>query len=67
MLMGTVQLIKLDSSSPSSYERKYTALLRLGHHDDAIVAFGTMLSKMSESSDPEIRGEGNHIIPIFFH
>ena len=65
--MGTVQLTKLDSSSPSNHERKYTALLHLGHHDDAIAAFGVMLSKMSESSDPDIRGGGNHIIPIFFH
>ena len=67
MLMGTVQVIKLDSTSPSGYERKYAALLGIGHHDDAIDALETMLSKMWESSDPEIRGEGNHIILIFFH
>ena len=65
--MGTVQVIKLDSTSPSGYERKYAALLGIGHHDDAIDALETMLSKMWESSDPEIRGEGNHIILIFFH
>ena len=64
--MSTIQVVKLDPSSPSGYERKYAALLGIGHHDDAIDAFETMLLKMSESSDPEIRGEGNDIIPIFF-
>ena len=67
MLMGTVQKIKLDSSSLSGYERKYEALLGLGHHDDAIAGFQMMLSKMLESADPEIRGEANHIVPIYFH
>ena len=38
MLMGFVQVIKLDPSSPSGYERKYATLL-MGHNDDAIVAF----------------------------
>ena len=67
MLTGIAQVVKLDSSSPSGYERKYAALFGMGHNDDAIAAFETMLLKMSESSDPEIRGEGNHIILIFFH
>ena len=67
MLIGTIQAIKLDSSSPFGYERKHAALLGMGRHDDAINVFETMLSKMSESSDPEIRGEGNQFIRIFFH
>ena len=67
MLMSTVQIIKLDSSSPWGYERKYAAVLGIGYHESAIDAFETMLSKMSESSNPEIRGEGNHIILVFFH
>ena len=67
MLMGTLQVITLVPSSPSGYERKYAALLGMGHNDDAIYAFETMLLKMSESSDPEIRSEGYHIIPIFMH
>ena len=67
MLMGAIQAIKLDPSSPLGYEAKYAALLGMGRHDDAIDGFETMLSKMSESSDPEIRGEGHHVIPIFFH
>ena len=64
--MGVVQVIKLDPSSLLGYQRKYAALLGMGHNDDAIDAFDTMLLKMSESSDPEIRGEGSHIIPIPF-
>ena len=67
MLMGAIQVTKLDSCSPLGYERQYAALLGIGRHDDAIDAFKKMLSEMSEPSDPEIRGEGNHIIPIFFH
>ena len=64
--MSTVQVLKLDPSSPFGYERKYAALLGMGHHHDAIDAFETMLSRMLESSDPEIRGEGDHIISMFF-
>ena len=67
MLMGTLQVIRLDPASPSGYERKYAALLGIGHHDGAIDAFEIMLSKLSESSDPEIRGEGSYIILIFIH
>ena len=65
--MCAAQVIKLDPSSPLGYEKKYAALLGLGRHDDATDAFGTVFLKMSESSDPEIRGEGRHIILIFFH
>ena len=60
-------MIKLGSASPLGHERKYAALLGMGHNDDAIATFETMLLKMSESSDPEIRGERYHILPIFFH
>ena len=67
---GAVQVIRLDPSSPSGYERKYTALLGMAHHHEAIDAFKTMLSKMSESPDPEIRGEGGPhytgISPLIF-
>ena len=58
MLIGVAQVIKLDSSSPLGYERKYQALLGEGHYVDATDAFEIMLSKMSESPDQEIRGEG---------
>ena len=58
------QVIVLDPSSPSGYERKYAALHGIGHYDDATDAFETMLSKMSQSSDPEIRGKCNHTIRV---
>ena len=58
MLICGAQVIKLDPSSPLGYERMHAALHGIGHHDDATGAFETMLLKMSESPDPEIRGEG---------
>ena len=56
----------LDPSSPLGYERKHAALRGVGHCRDAEVAFETMLSIMSKSSDPEIRGEDDDILP-FLH
>ncbi|KAF8551893.1 hypothetical protein OG21DRAFT_217664 [Imleria badia] len=49
------EVIKLNSSSPLGYERKHAALRGAGCNNDAMDAFDTMLSKMSESPDPEIR------------
>ena len=63
---GFAQVIGLDPLSPLGYERKHEALRGLGRHDDAIDAFEVMLLKMSESSDPKIRGEGNHAVQIFY-
>ena len=56
---GCTQVIKFDRSSPLGYERKHEALHGLGRYDDATDAFETMLLMMSESSDPDIYGEGN--------
>ena len=67
MLIGGTQVIKLDPSSPLGYERKYVALHGRGHYGDSTAAFETMLLKMSESSDPVIRGEGNHAIWTCFY
>ncbi|KAF8447267.1 hypothetical protein L210DRAFT_3641225 [Boletus edulis BED1] len=47
--------IELDPSSPWGYERKHAALHKAGDYANAINAFETMLSKISQSSDPEIR------------
>ena len=66
MLMGTAKVIKLDPSSPLGYERKYAALYGMGHYDDATDSFETMLLKMSESFDSEIRGKGSHTMSTFF-
>ncbi|KAG9317999.1 hypothetical protein JVU11DRAFT_59 [Chiua virens] len=49
------ELIKLDPSSPLGYEMKYTSLRRAVLYEEAIDAFETMLSVMSQSSDLEIR------------
>ena len=57
LLMETRQVIMLDPSSPLGYERKHAALRGAGQLRGADNAFQMMLSKMSESSDPEIRGE----------
>ena len=57
MLTGTPQVIRLDPSSPLGYERKHEALRGARCFGDAINAFEAMLSKMSQSSDPEICGE----------
>ncbi|KAF8129259.1 hypothetical protein EV363DRAFT_1220403 [Boletus edulis] len=54
--------IELDPSSPWGYERKHAALHRAGDYANAINAFETMLSKILESSDPEIRGHHRQYI-----
>ncbi|KAF8119879.1 hypothetical protein EV363DRAFT_1378598 [Boletus edulis] len=51
------KVIELDPSSPWGYERKHEALHKAGDYANAINAFETMLSKISQSSDPEIRGQ----------
>ncbi|KAF8119381.1 hypothetical protein EV363DRAFT_1385187 [Boletus edulis] len=48
------KIIELDPSSPWGYERKHAALHKAGDYENATRAFETMLSKMSQSSDPEI-------------
>ena len=64
-LMETRQVIKLDPSSPLGYEKKHVALRGAGRCGEAVNAFETMLSKMSQSSDPVIRGEDDDIVPNF--
>ena len=52
-----LQAITFDPSSPWGYLAKHAALHGAGLYDDAIQAYETMLSKMAESPDPQIRGE----------
>ena len=59
-------MIRLDPDSPLGFERRHAALHCKGDYEDAIVAYETMLSKMSESSDPDTRGEDIDVIQIFF-
>ena len=51
------QAITFDVTAPSGYEIKHAALHGAGRYDDAVKAFETMLSKMGESPDPQIRGQ----------
>lgn len=57
VLIAIPQVIKLDPSSPLGYDRKRVALHGAGSYGDAIVAFETMLSRMSGSPDPGMQGE----------
>jgi hypothetical protein len=60
-------VIALDPSSPWGYKWKHTVLHQAERYDDAIVTFETMLLKMSQSPDPEIRGEFIDIVLMFFY
>jgi hypothetical protein len=60
-------VIELDPLSPWGYERKHAALHKGEDYENAINAFETMLLKMSQSSDLEIRGESVHIILKFIY
>lgn len=62
---GDRQVIMLDPSSPFGYERKYVASRGAGYHKDTLDSFETMLLKMSESPDPEIRSEDTDFISKF--
>ncbi|KAF8119884.1 hypothetical protein EV363DRAFT_1440067 [Boletus edulis] len=51
------KVIELDPSSPWGYQGKHAALHKAGDYENAVNAFEAMLSKISQSSDPEIRGQ----------
>ena len=57
----------LDPSSPWGYERKHAALHGAGRYDDAIDTFETMLLKISQSPDLDIRGECINTVPMFLY
>ena len=67
MLRDHHQVIELDPLSPWGYERKHAALHNAGDYENAINAFEAMLSKVSQSSDLEIRGEGVDIMLRLIH
>jgi hypothetical protein len=60
-------VITLDPSSPWGYERRHAALHGAGRYDDAIGTFEMMLSKISQSPDPDIRGECIAIMPMHIY
>ncbi|KAF8547869.1 hypothetical protein OG21DRAFT_838193 [Imleria badia] len=56
--------ITFDPNSPRGFETKHAALHGAGRYDDAIQTFETMLSKMAQSPDPQIRGRhGRYVSP----
>lgn len=57
MLKRNHQAIVIDPSSPWGYEAKHAVLLAAGRYVDAVDTFATMLLKMTQSPDPNIRGE----------
>ena len=57
----------LDPSSPWGYERKHAALHGAKRYEDAVATFETMLLKMSQSPDPDIRRECVDVVPMFTH
>ena len=61
------QVIELDPSSPWGYERKHAALHGAGDYENALNAFEAMLSKMSQSTDPDIRSKGVDIMLEFIY
>ena len=61
------QVITLDPLSPWGYERKHAALHCARRYEDAIAILETMLLKISQSPDSEIRGECIDIIPMFLY
>ncbi|KAF8135599.1 hypothetical protein EV363DRAFT_1321005 [Boletus edulis] len=56
------QVVTLDLSSPWGYKMKHVVLHEIGDYDNAIEAFETMLSKMKNSSDPDVQQEGDEYI-----
>lgn len=51
------QMIELDPSSHTGYEGRHAALHDMGRYMEALEEFRIMLSKLEQSSDPQIRGE----------
>ena len=55
-MIRIIQAIELDPSSHNGYERKHAALHGMKRHSEAFEAFETMISRLDESPDPDIRG-----------
>ncbi|KAF8551249.1 hypothetical protein OG21DRAFT_1445453 [Imleria badia] len=58
------EAITFDSSSPWGYETMRAVLHGTGRYDDAIQSFETMLVKMGQSADPQVRERcGQYVSP----
>ena len=52
-----LQVVNLDPSSHLGYELRHAALAGLNCHEEAVVAYDTMLLKIKESPDIHVRSE----------
>ncbi|KAF8550639.1 hypothetical protein OG21DRAFT_1487620 [Imleria badia] len=57
LLKRSAEVVKLNPSSHRGYQEMHVALHDMGRHSEAFKAFRTMLSKLEQSSDPQIHGE----------
>ena len=64
ILLTRHQVIGLDPSSLWGYEMKHAALHKAGDYDSATSAFEEMLSKMEQSTDPDIHRESVLVITV---
>ncbi|KAF8547368.1 hypothetical protein OG21DRAFT_1490282 [Imleria badia] len=55
LLKRSNELIEHNPSSHIGYEGKHAALYGMGHHGEAFEAFTTMLSRLDQSPDPQLR------------
>ncbi|KAF8435972.1 hypothetical protein L210DRAFT_3549697, partial [Boletus edulis BED1] len=56
------EVVALDPLSPWGYEMKHAALHKGGDYDNAVDAFETMLTKMTESPDPDVQRHGDQYV-----
>jgi len=59
-VMHTIQVIEVDLSSHRGYKGKHAGLHSMGRHGEAFEAFRMMLSKLTQSSDPQNQGKPFH-------
>ncbi|KAI9571641.1 hypothetical protein HD554DRAFT_2168897 [Boletus coccyginus] len=62
LLKRSSEVIELDPSSHRGYEGKHTAFHGMGRYDEAFETFRTMLSKLEQSPNLQIRGLGNNYV-----
>ena len=56
-VIHAIQVIERDPSFHRGYEGRHAALHGMGRYSEAFEAFRMMLSKLEQSSDPQIRGK----------
>lgn len=56
-LMDADEVVKVEPSSYLGYERRHAVLQETGRYAEAVGAFDTMLLKLEESQNEQVRGE----------